>query len=75
VDDETAAIRQIVARSFSLLAASVHAKDPEHQVEIAIGYERWIMTGEYPAPIFDEASAAMLRGICDIARTSRNAKR
>jgi hypothetical protein len=71
VDDDALAIRGVIARSFALLGASVHAKDPADQIEIARGYEHWILNGEYPPPIHDPATLAMLQGYCIKFRARR----
>lgn len=60
MDDDGKALRGIIARSFGMLAASVHAKDPEHQRNIAEGHAYWILTGS----AMPETSADVRR-VCD----------
>lgn len=58
--DETESIRAVIARSFAILGASVHAKDPIDQIDIAEEFEHWIMTGERMGEYFDPDTVGML---------------
>ena len=73
MDDESAAIRSIIARSFALLAAGEHANDPEDHIAVAHRFSEWILGHEVffgPA----EEARKMMEGCLTKARASNKKK-
>lgn len=60
MSDDADGFRAILARALGMLAASVHAEDPDDQIDIAEKHAHWILTGEPMPDPFDPGTARML---------------
>ena len=73
-EDGGGAIRSIVARSFALQAASLHAQDPESIVELAGKFADWVLGGE-PSLGPSEAVRKTAEGCLTRAKLNLKAKK